>query len=232
MILRRKNHGSLSADGRKVDGRLFSGLLDSRQLRSLSRRFGGIHLVSFMKPQISSLPSAARLSARPLNLPLSYRGVCHYAQIASVRARPSLSQSNRLVWLADGRQVQRRWITLAYIQRMKDAEKQWKEWAQEIKAGKRLSFVQHLEQRELLHDVVGCVVHAIIVIYWLGLGPMLTLGFFQRTRPFTQSLHREASRPVRRCRSNRSFVAYWTHVAVHGFSVGLRLGLTRGVLGQ
>lgn len=38
---------------------------------------------------------------------------------------------------------------------MKDAEKQWKEWAQEIKAGKRLSFVQHLEQRELLHDVVG-----------------------------------------------------------------------------
>lgn len=60
--------------------------------------------------------------------------------------------------------MQRRWITEAYIQRMKDAEKQWKEWAGEIKAGKRLSFVQHLEQRELLHDVVGCVGNAIIIL--------------------------------------------------------------------
>lgn len=34
-------------------------------------------------------------------------------------------------------------------------EKQWAEYAKEIRAGKRKSFVDVLEERELLHDVVG-----------------------------------------------------------------------------
>lgn len=48
---------------------------------------------------------------------------------------------------------------------MKDAEKEWQEFAKEINAGKRLSFVQHLEQRELLHDVVGCVDHTATTVH-------------------------------------------------------------------
>lgn len=40
---------------------------------------------------------------------------------------------------------------------MKDAEKEWKGFAEEIKKGNRISFVEHLEQRKLLNDVVGYV---------------------------------------------------------------------------
>lgn len=40
---------------------------------------------------------------------------------------------------------------------MKDAEKEWTGFAEQIKKGDRISFVEHLEQRELLNDVVGCV---------------------------------------------------------------------------
>jgi tyrosyl-tRNA synthetase len=38
---------------------------------------------------------------------------------------------------------------------MKEAEKEWSEFADEIKAGKRKSFVEHLEERGLIHQVVG-----------------------------------------------------------------------------
>jgi tyrosyl-tRNA synthetase len=38
---------------------------------------------------------------------------------------------------------------------MKDGEKEWAEFAKEIKAGTRLNFAQHLEKRGLIHDVVG-----------------------------------------------------------------------------
>jgi hypothetical protein len=40
---------------------------------------------------------------------------------------------------------------------MSDAKKEWAGFAEEIKAGKRKSFAQHLEERGLLHDVVGYV---------------------------------------------------------------------------
>jgi tyrosyl-tRNA synthetase len=38
---------------------------------------------------------------------------------------------------------------------MKEAEEEWAEFAKQIKAGKRKSFVEHLEERGLIHDVVG-----------------------------------------------------------------------------
>lgn len=53
--------------------------------------------------------------------------------------------------------AQKRWITQKWLQKMKDAEEEWAGFAREIKAGKRLNFVQHLGQRGLIHDVVGCV---------------------------------------------------------------------------
>jgi tyrosyl-tRNA synthetase len=38
---------------------------------------------------------------------------------------------------------------------MKDGKKEWAEHAEEIKAGKRKNFAAHLEERGLIHDVVG-----------------------------------------------------------------------------
>jgi len=40
---------------------------------------------------------------------------------------------------------------------MKDGEKEWAGFAKEIKAGNRKNFAQHLEERGLIHDVVGYV---------------------------------------------------------------------------
>lgn len=40
---------------------------------------------------------------------------------------------------------------------MKDGEQEWAGFAEEIKAGKRKNFAQHLEERGLIHDVVGYV---------------------------------------------------------------------------
>lgn len=42
---------------------------------------------------------------------------------------------------------------------MKDAKKEWAEHAEEIKAGTRKNFAAHLEERGLIHDVVGYVSH-------------------------------------------------------------------------
>jgi tyrosyl-tRNA synthetase len=40
---------------------------------------------------------------------------------------------------------------------MKDGKKEWAKYAEEIKAGKRKNFAAHLEERGLIHDVVGYV---------------------------------------------------------------------------
>lgn len=52
---------------------------------------------------------------------------------------------------------QKRCITQAYLKRMEDGKKEWARNAEQIKAGKKKSFVEHLEERGLLHDVVGYV---------------------------------------------------------------------------
>jgi hypothetical protein len=50
---------------------------------------------------------------------------------------------------------QRRWITQKYLQRMQEGREEWARHAEEIKAGKRKNFAAHLEERGLIHDVVG-----------------------------------------------------------------------------
>lgn len=44
---------------------------------------------------------------------------------------------------------------------MKDGEDEWAEHARQIKAGQRKSFVQHLEDRGLIHDVVGYALYVL-----------------------------------------------------------------------
>lgn len=50
---------------------------------------------------------------------------------------------------------QTRSLTQQFLRRTEEAQQQWEQWAKEIKEGKRQNFVQHLESRGLIHDVVG-----------------------------------------------------------------------------
>jgi hypothetical protein len=52
---------------------------------------------------------------------------------------------------------QQRGITQQNIRRTKEAAEQWEGFAEEIKAGKRKAFLDHLEERGLLNQVVGSV---------------------------------------------------------------------------
>lgn len=67
--------------------------------------------------------------------------------------RPALSSRTCRINLAH-----RRWITQQYVQRLEEARDEWSHKAKEIKGGKRKSFLEHLEARGLVHDVVGCVI--------------------------------------------------------------------------
>ncbi|KAL1961046.1 hypothetical protein VTO42DRAFT_4934 [Malbranchea cinnamomea] len=51
--------------------------------------------------------------------------------------------------------TQRRGITQNYLRRTEEAKKQWAQWAEEIKQGKRQSFASKLKERGFIHDVVG-----------------------------------------------------------------------------
>jgi tyrosyl-tRNA synthetase len=49
-------------------------------------------------------------------------------------------------------------ITQQWLKRVQDGKDEWARHAEEIKEGKRKSFAAHLEERGLIHDVVGYVV--------------------------------------------------------------------------
>lgn len=53
--------------------------------------------------------------------------------------------------------LQKRGITQQNVRRMKEAEEQWQGFAEEIRAGKRKAFLDHLEERGLVNQVVGSV---------------------------------------------------------------------------
>ncbi|KAJ5498131.1 Raffinose synthase [Penicillium expansum] len=97
-------------------------------------------------------PSAIPQPSRPRRIP------CGARSFAATTAIPLRGDSNRPVLSASQSGTcfqQQRWITQKYIQRMKDGEKEWAGFAKEIKAGNRKNFAQHLEERGLIHDVVG-----------------------------------------------------------------------------
>lgn len=52
---------------------------------------------------------------------------------------------------------QKRLITQQWLKRVQDGKDEWARHAGEIKEGKRKSFAAHLEERGLIHDVVGYV---------------------------------------------------------------------------
>ncbi|KAJ5142853.1 Aminoacyl-tRNA synthetase class Ic [Penicillium bovifimosum] len=106
-----------------------------------------------MRPQTASLTRApCRNLLDAIRVPYGARS------FAATSTPPLRGDSNRpiLSVLQSGTCFQQqRWITQKYIQRMKDGEKEWAGFKKEIEAGTRKSFVQHLEERGLIHDVVG-----------------------------------------------------------------------------
>lgn len=108
-----------------------------------------------MRPQSASLGQAPyRSLLTPRRIP------CGARSFAATTAIPLRGDSTRPVLSASQSGTcfqQQRWITQKYIQRMKDGEKEWAGFAKEIKAGDRKNFAQHLEERGLIHDVVGYV---------------------------------------------------------------------------
>jgi tyrosyl-tRNA synthetase len=108
-----------------------------------------------MRPQLVPLRQA---TCRNLFNPR--RSLGEARNFAATTARPLRGDTTRPALLASQSATclqQQRWITQNYIQRMKDGEKEWAEFAKEIKEGKRKNFAQHLEERGLIHDVVGYV---------------------------------------------------------------------------
>ncbi|KAE8152627.1 hypothetical protein BDV25DRAFT_150766 [Aspergillus avenaceus] len=114
-----------------------------------------------MRPYLRSLPRAAFLrvpAASPMRQTVS--GARSYVQTAETLkntilqyhkgSRPHLQRGITRFGLN-----QTRCVTQNYIQRTNEANAEWAKIGKEIKAGKRKSFAQHLEERELLHDVVG-----------------------------------------------------------------------------
>ncbi|PLN82956.1 tyrosyl-tRNA synthetase mitochondrial precursor [Aspergillus taichungensis] len=113
-----------------------------------------------MRPHLGALPSSARL--RMSNFAQGGRTVyraCNYARTAELvksgLTRPTGLQSSLGSSVIETGGQQKRWITQNYVRRTKEAEQEWAQFAEEIKAGKRKSFVEHLEERGLIHDVVG-----------------------------------------------------------------------------
>ncbi|CAG8418388.1 unnamed protein product [Penicillium salamii] len=102
-----------------------------------------------MRPQMVSLSRAPYNNLLTGRIPAGARGFT--ATALPLRAntnRPTLSKACTCF-------QQQRWITQKYVQRMKDGEQEWAGFAKQIKAGNRLNFAQHLEERGLIHDVVG-----------------------------------------------------------------------------
>ncbi|PWY93534.1 hypothetical protein BO94DRAFT_532476 [Aspergillus sclerotioniger CBS 115572] len=107
-----------------------------------------------------ALPRAARLHTPII---LSSRqtpcGARNYARTAEVlRMNQSLSNGTRPTIrypIFSVGSEQNRWISQNYLRKQKEAKEEWAEFAREIKEGKRKNFAQHLDERGLLHDVVG-----------------------------------------------------------------------------
>ena len=114
-----------------------------------------------MRPQATPLARATCRNPRILRrAPCGARGFAAVTQTTLLHIetrRPTLSSQR-----SESSSQQKKCITQAYIQRMKDGKKEWAEHAEEIRAGKRKNFAAHLEERGLIHDVVGYVSHSFV----------------------------------------------------------------------
>ncbi|KAL2836568.1 hypothetical protein BJY01DRAFT_54766 [Aspergillus pseudoustus] len=114
-----------------------------------------------MRPRPITLPPGARLHApAPVRLPRPFRGARQYvrtteiANSATVRfstSRPTVAYITSINRCNE----QQRCITQQHMRRMKEAEDEWEELAVQIRNGEKRSFLEHLEERGLVKEVVG-----------------------------------------------------------------------------
>ena len=183
-----------------------------------------------MRPRSAPLPRATCRNLRfPPRSPCATRSFTAAAQTHPLHYK---TRPHPPAQLFSQVSQQKRFITRQWIQRIKDGEKEWARHAEEIKEGKRLSFAAHLEERGLIHDVVGYGCSTDV-----SSGAMiLDLGFgadrLQRTRIATQGVYGEESWHIRWNRPYGAINARWTHASIYGIGLGIRLGIACDVSGR
>jgi len=109
-----------------------------------------------MRPQSAPLARATCRSARtPRTTPCVARSFGAASQtnpLGNETHRPALFFRQ-----SECSPQQKRFITQQWLKRVQDGKDEWARHAKEIKDGKRKSFAAHLEERGLIHDVVGYV---------------------------------------------------------------------------
>lgn len=135
----------------------------SRQSRSYSKTnlilvnfaaslFSTTTILGPMRPQ-----AVSRSRATCSNFTVPRRTLVGVHNITTATQTTPLRCTRRPVLQTVRSSPQIRCITQNYLRRMKEGEEEWARHAQEIKAGTRKDFATHLEERGLIHDVVGYV---------------------------------------------------------------------------
>ena len=147
---------------RKIVRRRRQSCISTSSILNNCSRFGYRALIALfpgpMRPHLKSLCHVGRLRAPGA---LSRCSACppHMLTANVLRTVSLHSKAHRTSPFSKTHETavyQKRWITQQHLQRVEEGKLQWARWAKEIKEGKRQSFVQHLESRGLIHDVVGC----------------------------------------------------------------------------
>ncbi|KAL3466027.1 hypothetical protein BJX64DRAFT_251518, partial [Aspergillus heterothallicus] len=113
-----------------------------------------------MRSRPVTLPGAARLRVpATVRLPQSSCGARRYVRATNVANSNAVQLNNSRPTVAHNTSLnqheQKRWITQQHLQRMEEAKQEWAATAEKIKKGEKMSFLEHLESRGLVKDVVG-----------------------------------------------------------------------------
>ncbi|WEW59260.1 tyrosyl-tRNA synthetase [Emydomyces testavorans] len=155
----------------------------------------------------------SRLSLRPTTCVSCQMKLLH----ASSTTRTATQVTNRKRTDAVGTPlIQKRHITQQHIRRTNEAKEQWARWAEEIKAGKKQSFLSLLEERGLINSVVGerDVLDKLIT--------NKRVGFYAGVDPTAPSLHIGHMLPF--------MILGWAYV--HGMKAVWLLGGTTAKIGD
>lgn len=147
----------LKYPGRTVQGDK-TGVLIFRVLSKILSSVSGTIVSVILLYTITMRPHMASIGRAPRHH-LWIPGQCSSGarSFAATTTLPLRDHSTRPVFSAKAGTCfqQKRWITQNFLKRLEEGRQEWASHAKEIKAGNRKSFVEHLESRGLIHDVVG-----------------------------------------------------------------------------
>ena len=105
--------------------------------------------------------------------------------------------------------AQKRHITQNFLRKKEAAREQWKMWAQEIRDGKKESYLKVLEQRGWVNNIAGYAC--------LKKPRLISDSEQQRPQEARKTDDQQAPWRVRRYRSDRTCLAHGTHGSANGF---------------